>query len=196
MKKVVLLGLIVCLFTSCNQNSSSSPKIIDGRAVCFHEKYGVEYASSSGEKHFFYDTKCFRGDEVAITLVSAQIEFEKEYPNLECRFGYTVGPLGDCLVITYTNRTSSKVLESDSIYFIEKYGVDFASSGERYLFYDRKESKSKSIAVTLAGAQVQFEKEHPELECIFEYTVGKFGDCLVATYREKAKPSVEVVETE
>ncbi|MDR3168272.1 MAG: hypothetical protein LBU27_00475 [Candidatus Peribacteria bacterium] len=106
MKKMIFIGLIVCLFVGCSQPTT---KTIEGQTVCLTEKYGVSFADCGSGRYIFCVNKSIVVEEVTtviIRLISAQEMFEKEHPDLEYVGGYSVGQLGTYLVATYRPKGS------------------------------------------------------------------------------------------
>ncbi|MDR0860719.1 MAG: hypothetical protein LBO09_07265 [Candidatus Peribacteria bacterium] len=181
---IVVVGLIVFLGTGC----TDPPKAVEGKPICWAEKYGVNF-SRCGESNYLFSVSSGSCKDIALTLANAQILFESTNPDLEFVNGCVVGSGGNCLVATYVARTSPIFQEGDAYPFHKKYGVEFASSGKgRYLFYDHNHSSGESVAPTVFAAKAEFEKEHPNLMFVCNYVVGASGDCLVVNYR--AKPPV------
>lgn len=113
MKKlmVVFMGLIMSLFlfSSCEEGT---PRVVDGKPICWTDKYGVKYANIGNQYLFFSSSSSNMG--IVEELAIAQELFERDHPGLKYAGVRTTGSYGQVATITYYPRTSDGVgIETD-----------------------------------------------------------------------------------
>ncbi|MDR0860721.1 MAG: hypothetical protein LBO09_07275 [Candidatus Peribacteria bacterium] len=99
---VLIMGLTMSLLSGCEEK----PTVVDGKPICWVEKYGVSYAHVGNQYIFQVSSHTF-GKPIAEKIAIAQGLFERDHPDLKYAGERASGEYGQVVTITYYPRVAS-----------------------------------------------------------------------------------------